>query len=218
VQTLQLRPFGRHTRAETCAGAGGRVAAGHPGLPQGHPSPAPRGGSRRPLGRFAAALLAATVMLGALWLGHPQAAPAANASLSELGDRVCAPHGARCRELWNARMAAGDNFNTLVAAVCHYLRYEVYELDGINCVETVIQAARAQPTILNFPGTSEGARHTREGGRPPELDPQWLADVSAYLAGIPSYCDQTTPVIYDYFDCVLRELQTYEFALRHRHL
>lgn len=217
MNKMHLHRLGHHD-PEICDGASCLVVFRRRPLPLRHRALAPTGGPRTALGRFATVLLAATVMLGALWLGDPAAASAADLSLSDLGARVCAPHGPECRERWNARAAAGDTFMTLVAATCLDLRYGVHELDGIVCLETVVHAARSLPARMLAGGTSESALNTRNGSRPPKPDQQWTDAVTSYFERIPSYRDQITPVIFDYFDCLLREMQTVKFALRHRHL
>lgn len=201
-----------HRNPESCDCAN-RVVFRHRPRPLRHGALAPTGGSRRPLGRFATVLLATAVMLGTLWLGHPEAAPAADLSLSDLGDRVCASQGAECRELWNVRMAAGVPFRSLVAETCLYLRYAVDELDGIVCLETVLHAARSLPAGKLAEGAFAGPVNARAGSRPLKPDQLWTDIAASYVEGIPAFCDQVTPVIFEYFDCLLRELQTFEFAL-----
>lgn len=144
----------------------------------------------------------------------PAEALSTRRSERDLGNRICAVHQPYCVKLWRQGMAQGLPFNRLISEVCLHVRVVEPEDAGIACVETAI---RLVPQLTDrvlvrsqfAPG--ERARNVLWHDR---TDRQWGASVARYFQRIPSYCDHATPIIHNYFPCLLREVHYFQAVLK----
>jgi hypothetical protein len=145
--------------------------------------------------------------------GPPDAAPVRR-STRDLGNLICAPYASYCSRFWRQGMLRGAPFNLLIAETCLWVFHIDGEDAGIACAEAAIRAVPRLPdTVLvqgQFgPGERERHRYWRH-----QTDQQWARVATAYLQRIPNFCDQTTPVIYEYFPCLVREVQFFQTILK----
>jgi hypothetical protein len=164
---------------------------------------------------LSAALLAALLTLAPpLRAATPRPQPPMQQSMRDLGNRVCAAHGAYCAELWRLGLDAGAPFNELISDVCLHVWAREDEDAGIACAETGIREVPSLPdAALLYRQFAPGERDNNGvwRGKPDRL---WVVTVGEYFRRIPEFCDQSTPVIWDYLPCLLREVQYFQAVLK----
>lgn len=166
--------------------------------------------------RLAAALGAlALLALAAAPLPAAQQAPDGPLrSPRDLGNQVCAPYAAYCAELWRAGLAGGAPFNLLISEVCLHVRFYENEDAGIACLETGIHAVHTLPDSALVAGQFRPGERERNPFWHDRSDRQWAETVAQYFQRIPAFCDQATPVIYDYFPCLMREVHFFQVVIK----
>lgn len=194
---------------------------------------------RRPLRRRAAPWLAMVAALTALALlsgcagsapapaedSAPPQAPApsvANAhateapppSLDSLGRQVCDVQYPGCEEAWRAGMARGEQFNVLIVDACLWVYLRVSDDEGIACALRGIRYAPSLPDGLLVDGQFAPGERDRHPVWRGKSDRQWARSVARYFGQIPEYCDQATPIIFNYFPCLIREVRFFQSVLK----
>jgi hypothetical protein len=185
------------------------------------PSPAGHRPRRRPLPALLPALLLAVVLLagggvGTALAGVPPAAAPATPQLSsyDLGNLLCAPYAPYCFTLWRNGLSDDQPFNVLISEVCLFVGANENEDAGIQCLQTAIQDVPSLPdAVLVDKQFAQGERQANPYWRN-KSDHEWARTTAAYFQRIPAYCDQATPVIFDYFPCLLREVQFFQTVLK----
>jgi hypothetical protein len=189
----------------------------------------PSDGPRRPA-RSSSAPAALTALLLGLALacgaaGTVQAAPPPSGeaeapaslrerSLRDLGNNLCAPYPLYCASVWRRTMAQGEPFNVLISEACLFVYAEQSDDAGIACMEQGIRSVGTLPVAVLVerqfaPGEREANAlwHDRPDGA-------WAEAVAAFFARVPGYCDNATPVIYDYFPCLQDRVRFFHVILK----
>ncbi len=170
--------------------------------------------------RAGARLLLALVVAGVLLAcalpaaARSEATPAAQLSLRDLGNLVCSGFAPYCAEVWRSAAVAEAPFQARVAETCLHVRYRASEDAGIACV---LAALRSAPRLVTS-SFLQGQFAPGERGANPHWhsrsDRAWRDTAAAYLQRIPLYCDHATPVIFNYFPCLLREVRWFHVVLK----
>jgi hypothetical protein len=141
-----------------------------------------------------------------LWLTTAQAAIGERSALAALGKRVCTAHGPHCAAVWRTGDAVGAPIHALVADSCAYVRAIEGEFEGMNCMLAGI--AELRWLAESGAGVSPAAQSTSAT--------RWSVRVARHFEALPGHCDQATPVIYEYFDCLVEGVLFYDAIVRSR--
>lgn len=144
----------------------------------------------------------------------PATALSAQRSERDLGNRICAAYPPYCSQVWRDGLARGLPFNALISEVCLHVGLRANEDAGIACAETAIRIVPTLPDAVLVAQQFAPGERDRHAVWHDKSDRQWGAAVARYFQRIPLYCDHATPVIYDYFPCLLREVHFFQAVLK----
>jgi hypothetical protein len=162
-----------------------------------------------------ALVLGALLALGGALLAAPPALDAApQFSERDLGNLLCAPYALYCTQLWRRSLAREEPFNVLISETCLHVGYRENEDAGIACLEQGLRAAGDLPDSVLVAGQFAAGERERNAIWRDRSDREWARLTLAFLRGVPGYCDEATPVIFDYFPCLLQEVRYFQVVLK----
>ena len=147
------------------------------------------------------------IALGLLLLLPPgEAAAQQKISRSELGDTACRGLDAYCTDIWARGVERGAPFHLLIFHVCVTVWNRDGDHNGIDCVEraiAVVPKMAKEDLIFGQFGAGEREKNNVWANR---SDEAWANLIRQAIVKIPPYCDQHTPVIFNYFPCIANEV------------
>ena len=135
-------------------------------------------------------------------------------SLRDLGNRLCAPYPFYCASVWRRTMEQGAPFNVLISEACLFVYAKERDDAGIACIETAIRNVGTLPEAVLVYGQFAPGERERNALWYNRSDAAWAEAVTAFFACLPAYCDNATPVIYDYFPCLQERVRFFQVILK----
>lgn len=123
-----------------------------------------------------------------------------------LGLEVCKGLGEYCMKGWTMEMDRGGSYNQLIHWICTVVWNREGDQKAIDCIENGIRGAeRMTPAALVIGQFKSGERedHPRWASG---SDREWANLAKTMARKVPPYCDQHTPVIFNYFACISYEV------------